>query len=119
MNIETEVPSPYVEVQFSGGCAYLNPETDDELEAEGFAREITRRIQELRKSAGLKKDESVRLAVVCDNQLAAMLAGWVDSIKSKVGAAEIDISNEKPSGKYEHAAEESVKNKTFSILMKK
>ncbi|MBI2651552.1 isoleucine--tRNA ligase, partial [Candidatus Woesearchaeota archaeon] len=53
--ISREIPAPYIEGIFKNGFVYLNKEINEELEAEGYAREITRHIQELRKKAGLQK----------------------------------------------------------------
>ncbi len=39
----------------------IDTEIDDELRAEGDARELTRAVQDLRKQAGLELDETIEL----------------------------------------------------------
>ena len=59
--VTRQVPAPYIEGNFKNGFIYLNRDIDDELEAEGYARELTRRVQQLRKKAGLQKKDKISL----------------------------------------------------------
>ncbi|MFH1506429.1 MAG: isoleucine--tRNA ligase [archaeon] len=47
----------YEKAEFSKGSIYLNTKLTPSLEVEGFAREFTRRFQNLRKTKGLKKED--------------------------------------------------------------
>jgi len=113
--VAREVPLPYVEGAFRQGFIYLNREMSDELEAEGFAREIMRRVQALRKKAGLQKSDSISLFVRTDNELKDMLKGWNLVIKEKVGASQFRISEMEPSKKHAFVSNEKVKGKEFEI----
>lgn len=88
--IERICPSGYVMADFGRGIAYLNTQMNNELEAEGFAREIIRRIQLLRKDSQLSKRDSIELGIISDIELKA----YEGIIKDKVGAKSIkhDIS---------------------------
>ena len=82
--VAKEVPVPYEEGAFKQGFVYLNRETTDELEAEGFAREVMRRVQALRKKAGLQKSDSISLFIRTDEELKEMLKEWSVVIKERL-----------------------------------
>jgi len=50
-----------------GGFVILDTETTPELEAEGFARDVIRAIQDTRKAAGLNVSDRITLSIVGDN----------------------------------------------------
>ncbi|MEK6827734.1 MAG: class I tRNA ligase family protein, partial [Nanoarchaeota archaeon] len=98
--VTREIPMPYEEGSFKQGLIYLNKEMTDELEAEGFAREVMRRVQALRKKAGLQKSDSISLFIKTDEELKEMLKEWNLVIKEKVGASQFRISELEPSKKH-------------------
>ncbi len=57
-----------------------------ELKAEGFAREVARRIQQLRKKAGLLPQDTVVVHVTCSAQAKKDLEPHVASMQKQVGA---------------------------------
>jgi isoleucyl-tRNA synthetase len=71
----------------------LDTELTQELEAEGFAREISRCIQDARKKAGLNKEQKINLLLQMDDELYNLVRNHVESIKKKVGASKIGIKN--------------------------
>ncbi len=113
--VAREIPLPYVEGKIKNGFVYLNKEITDELEAEGFAREIMRRVQALRKKAGLQKSNNISLFIKTGNELKDMLRDWSILIKDKVGASQLRISELEPSKKHEFVSAEKVKNMEFEI----
>ena len=60
-----------------------------ELRAEGLVREFVRRVQDLRKSAGLEVSDRIRLAVQASPTLAEALATWREYIMSETLALEL------------------------------
>lgn len=113
--VAREIPLPYEEGAFRGGFIYLNKEITDELEAEGFAREIMRRVQALRKKAGLQKSDNISLYLKTDDELKDMLKEWNLVIKEKVGASQLRVSELEPSKKHAYISSEKVKGKEFEI----
>jgi len=113
------VPTNYVEGSFRGCFVYLNKQTDDALEAEGFSREVMRRIQALRKKAGLQKSDKIVLFVKTDEELKEMLNNYESQIKEKVGASKIKISELSPSKKHKFTSKEKVKDKAFELFFDK
>ncbi|MBC7114332.1 MAG: isoleucine--tRNA ligase [Archaeoglobi archaeon] len=67
-SIERVIPKNLIGGEFSRGRIYLDAEMDEELEAEGFAREVVRRIQEMRKRLQLEVDEMIRTSVKVDDE---------------------------------------------------
>ena len=82
-----------------------------ELEREGFAREIIRRIQNLRKKEGLVKDDNIKLLIKSDVDLSKLK----DEISKTVGAKEVLFSGTN----LEVHAIERIKGKTFELSFQK
>ncbi|NQV08709.1 isoleucine--tRNA ligase [Candidatus Woesearchaeota archaeon] len=112
--IEREVDKDYVDSEFKNSVLYLNKKLDAKLEAEGFSREVMRRVQSLRKKSGLHKSDSIKLFLVSKDM--KMLEQWHEQIKDKVGAKELTITASKPKKKFKHESSEKVKGKEFLIL---
>jgi len=117
--VSRKVPAPYVEGSFRSGFVYLNKEIDDDLEAEGFARELTRRVQSLRKKSGLQKSDRISLFVKTDEELKNTLNIFLGTIKEKVGAEQMLISEKSPSKKHEFSSKEKVRDKKFELFLEK
>lgn len=109
------VPAHLVEVPFSDGIVYLDKETSKELEAEGFMREVTRRIQEARKKAGLEKQDKIDLHVEVSDDVQEMLKEWEAVIADKVNAKSIKIDVNPPSKQHKNRSTEELKGEIFSI----
>ncbi len=73
----------------------LNTEITPELEAEGFAREITRKIQAERKTRNMKKEEKIDLELSASNKLHKMLSNYEEFICKRVGSKKIKFVDEK------------------------
>ncbi|MFC1696937.1 isoleucine--tRNA ligase [Nanoarchaeota archaeon] len=114
--IEKNVEEPYFLVEFRNGEIFLNKERTDALEAEGYAREVIRRIQMFRKESGLNKQQSISLYVKTDEDLDKMLQGWEKQIAKKVGAKQIRISNLDAAKKHENVKQDKVKSHEFDIM---
>lgn len=115
--ITRKVPETYVEMEFSNGLVYLNRYMSPELEAEGYAREITRRVQALRKNSCLEKKDSVNLWIKADNELSSVLKAFEAQIKEKVGAKTIKIVPMQPSTKHEFTSKDKIKGKEIVLFM--
>jgi isoleucyl-tRNA synthetase len=109
------VPEHLIEAPFSGGIVYLNNEEDNALVAEGFSREITRRIQDARKKSGLEKNDEIELYIEVKESLMEMLMPWKEGMKEKVNAKEITVDRMPPTKKYDYRFTEEVKEEVFSL----
>ena len=69
-----------------------------ELEAEGFAREIVRRIQSMRKELDLDVEDRIETQIKAGSKKAESLKNWEDYIKGETRSKELSLV-EKPKGK--------------------
>ena len=69
-----------------------------ELEAEGFAREIVRRIQSMRKELDLDVEQQISTSVGISKEKQQMLKDWEDYIKEETRSQAL-IYEDKPTGK--------------------
>jgi isoleucyl-tRNA synthetase len=99
----------------SGLTVSLDTNMTPELVAEGFAREISRKIQALRKKAGLVKSDAIELVI--SSEFNDKLESQTDFIKERVGAASISLAES--SEEYENIDEGKIKGKTFKVQFKK
>jgi len=113
--IEKQVPDHLAACDFRYGDIYIDKERTAALDAEGYAREIMRRIQVLRKDIGLQKKDRVSIVVSMENDLLEMIRPLSGDIQEKCGADSIEISVEFTSKK--HNIEEKIKGKTVRIGM--
>ncbi|MEW5896678.1 MAG: isoleucine--tRNA ligase [Nanoarchaeota archaeon] len=119
LDIKHKVPQPYADAEFKNGTAYLNLERSEELEAEGFAREIMRNIQEMRKKAGLQKSDRISVYIKSSGKMGPKLEKYKSDIKEKIGAEKIKISAIPSVKKHQQSSEFKVKNEEFTIWFDK
>ncbi|MEM2916178.1 MAG: isoleucine--tRNA ligase [Candidatus Woesearchaeota archaeon] len=113
--IERQVPKHIVAVEGKEFVVYLDTTRNLQLEAEGYAREIMRRVQALRKEAGLDKRDQIVCLLEMDKDFIKMLEPWLDAIKEKVGARTLKLSDQPPARKHAHSSSEKVREKKFSV----
>ena len=82
-----------------------------ELEAEGFAREISRQVQDFRKKLGLQKKDSIELYITADDNFKNFLHSQEKLIKERTNSRKVNIGTK---------FKETFKNKiSFSIKDKR
>lgn len=88
-----KLPKDVFSAQMAEATVYVDVSLDPGLEAEGYSREIIRRIQEMRRQLGLRVEDFIRVAVtVEDGRVAGLVGGqWKDRIAGEVRAKEISI----------------------------
>ncbi|UYN89133.1 MAG: class I tRNA ligase family protein [Anaerolineales bacterium] len=70
-----------------------------ELKAEGTAREVVRRIQDMRKKADFNIEDRIRTYYAAEGDLAAVLTQWAETIKSETLSLEL-AAGSAPAGAY-------------------
>ncbi len=80
VEVRTRPRPPYSVAEEAGYMVAVNTELTPELEAEGDARELVRRIQDLRKQAGLELSDRIITYVQGSDRLARALARFGDYV---------------------------------------
>ena len=78
----------------NGFTAALDPALDDELRAEGLARELVNRVQQLRKDSGLEVTDRIRLAISGPEGLCAAAARHRAFIAGETLAVDLVVAGE-------------------------
>ncbi len=86
--VEYKIPEGYEYSEFSKGVVYVYTVLDEELKREAFAREVVRRIQEMRKELDLNVEEFIESVVDIDPKL---VEGWVDYIKHETRSVKLEF----------------------------
>ncbi len=88
------LPESVFAAPMDGGTVYVDVALDDELEGEGWARELIRRVQEMRRQLDLAVDDLVEVEVVLrDSRIAALVADWHATVAEEVRAAALTIED--------------------------
>lgn len=116
--VEHTVPEHLFAVAFSKGMIYVNKDRDELLESEGYSREIMRRVQNMRKDAGLQRMDGINLVIVVEGNLAKRLHGFHKSISEKVGATSLKIETVEPTG-FMNSSTDKIKGKEIKIFFNK
>jgi len=92
----------------------LDTKMTPELEAEGFAREITRKIQDSRKKAGLKKEQKISLNLEVDSGLEKMIKPFLKELQEKTGIIKLEVNGKK---QHKNVFEDKIKDKKVKISL--
>ena len=98
-----KLPENVFSAEMQGGVVCVDVTLTNEIEAEGFSREIIRRIQEMRRQLDLKVEEYITAGVAIDDDRIAMLVsgGWKDGIMNEVRAKEMVFEEGTLSGDFD------------------
>ncbi len=90
--VEYKLPEGYEYAEFSKGNVYIYTVLDEDLKREAFARELVRRIQEMRKELDLNVEEFIEVTVEFPREL---VDGWEDYIKRETRALKLEFGKPK------------------------
>ncbi len=93
---------------------FLDAELTPELEAEGFSRELSRKIQAMRKNAGLQKGQQIELVIKTSKKLIKILKKHLEFIKERTNSETLKLTHE-DIGRYEIINDFKVKDQNFKI----
>lgn len=100
----------------------LDTKLTPELEAEGYAREISRKVQDARKKAGLVKSDRIRLGLKVYPEIKELIFKKYPEnfkfIKDRVNAEDMIFEGILEQD-YKHIVEDKIKGKTIKILFEK
>jgi len=97
VRIERRLPQGVVRVETPYGELFVDLRVSDEVRAEGMAREVVRRVQQMRKDIDLAVEDFVRATVQVPESLVGVLEPWREYISQEtrartltVGTGEVD-----------------------------
>jgi isoleucyl-tRNA synthetase len=95
-----ELPPGLFQAPMTGGTIYVDVTLTPDLEAEGYAREIIRRIQEMRKQLDLRVEDYISAGVVIPDERVSQLISefWREGIRDDVRAESLVLSTGGPEG---------------------
>jgi isoleucyl-tRNA synthetase len=92
--VEEEEKEHIARTQAGDAILLLDTELTEELEAEGFARELVRRIQSMRKELNLDVEQHIQTQITIPNDQKNALSDWMDYIATETRSKPLDFSNE-------------------------
>jgi len=94
----------------------LDTKLTPELEAEGYAREMSRQVQSFRKKLGLEKKDMIELFIIVDGELEKILEKQKDFLKKRTNSKKLEIvTTEKE--RFKNKADFEIKNKRGQIAI--
>jgi isoleucyl-tRNA synthetase len=112
-------PEHLQEAEFKSGMIYLDITRTPDLESEGFSREITRRVQQARKNAGLERRDNIELFIKAPTEIIENLAQFTKQIKIVTGSTGLMIDSNEPEKEYINISDEKIKDHNFKIYFNK
>ncbi|MCG7845339.1 MAG: class I tRNA ligase family protein, partial [Methanomassiliicoccales archaeon] len=85
------LPKDVYATTFSGGELYLDFEVTQEIEAEGYSREIIRRVQQTRKDLKLDVEEFIKVEIRTDSKVSEYLKMWKEHIMHEVRSKSLEL----------------------------
>jgi len=111
------VPKPFVLGSGKDFDVYLDTTINPRLENEGYLRELTRRVQSLRKKAELNKMDKIELTLGLDTDFESYVKSNLKELNEKVGSKKTVFGTVPKELKF--STKEKVKQKEFGIGIKK
>ncbi len=89
------IPPAIAQAGFSAGEVYVDTELTREIESEGYAREVIRRIQDMRKELDLAVEEEINVLVeIRDSEVLELVSEQKDFIAGEVRAKSLTIGSD-------------------------
>ncbi|MFT4304352.1 MAG: isoleucine--tRNA ligase [Candidatus Woesearchaeota archaeon] len=111
-----ETPDDIQDAEFKDGMIYLDKTRTPELEAEGFTREIIRRVQSARKDAGLQRSDRIELYLQVSEDLIDSISNFEKQIKTITGTDGLMVSGNSPEKEYSNTSSAKIKGKEIVIF---
>ncbi len=108
-----KLPEDVSVVKSPHGEIYVDMRITPEIQAEGYAREVIRRIQQMRKDVDLSVEDFVRAGVKVRRDFARLLEPWKAFIAAETGCRRLGIGEDPVSEEY--VVEWNVEGETFTI----
>ncbi len=100
VEFQERLPEHVVSISFERGDMYIDMEVTPEIRAEGFAREIVRRVQQMRKEIDLDVEDYIRTQVKVKVELTKMLEEYEDYISAETRSRSFEFVPEELTEEY-------------------
>ena len=90
---EKDVPENLVSCDFEGGSVYVDTEVTPEIYSEAMARELIRRIQDMRKDLDLNVEANIQVIVECSEEFKDTVLPHQDYISNEVRTANLEFDD--------------------------
>jgi isoleucyl-tRNA synthetase len=114
VSFSSSLPPNVIKVEFSEGEMYIDFEMTPEIEAEGYARELIRRIQQMRKEMKLEVEEFISTEVNASARLVEYFKDWKEHIMAETRSRKM-IFTDKPEG--DHRVDWEVEKEEIQIAI--
>ncbi|MDR0911395.1 MAG: isoleucine--tRNA ligase [Methanobrevibacter sp.] len=91
---ESELPDDVVSSEFNGGNVFINTEITEEIYSEAMAREIIRRIQDMRKDMDLDVEANINVLIDCSDKFKSYIENQINIVSNEVRGNTIEFSNQ-------------------------
>ncbi|MBI5001260.1 MAG: isoleucine--tRNA ligase [Euryarchaeota archaeon] len=108
----SKLPDNVFGESFPQGSVYVDMTLDDQLVAEGFSREITRQVQQMRKEMGTCVEDFVRVSLTVSGDLQGILEPWNDRMMAGARCRELEY---KESVDEDYVVELNIRDETIVI----
>ncbi len=115
VEFEERLPEHVVSISFDEGDMYIDMEVTPEIRAEGFAREIIRRIQQMRKEIDLDVEDYIRTQVKVKVELTKMLEEYDEYISTETRSRSFEFVPEELTEEY--VVEWNVENEVIGLAI--
>jgi isoleucyl-tRNA synthetase len=88
---DTELPDDVVSAEFVGGSVFVNTQVTPEILSESMARELIRRIQDMRKDMDLDVEANIDVVIQVSNNFKEIIANQVYFIANEVRAKDLSF----------------------------
>jgi isoleucyl-tRNA synthetase len=89
---ETELPENIVTAEFEQGSVFVDTELTKEILSESMARELIRRIQDMRKDLDLDVEANIQVFIDCSSQFRELIKSFLGFISHEVRAQKFVFS---------------------------
>lgn len=111
---ETELPDNIASSDFEGGNVFVDTELTPEILSEAMARELIRRIQDMRKDLDLDVEANIEIFVDCDQDFKQLIEGFMEFISHEVRAEKFHFGKEEG----DYSKEWKIEDHLLNISMK-
>jgi isoleucyl-tRNA synthetase len=98
VTFETVLAESIGEAQTSLGTLFVDFQQTPAIEAEAFARELVRRVQQMRKEMALHVEDHIAVEVQSSDRLAGVFGDWEAHIRTETRAERFGTTGEAPQG---------------------